>query len=173
MPPGILKNYSALCIIYIGISLYLFPGDALHAQTLQPQLAVRNLTLSTSKRLIIPEPGESFVFGGIRFKGNSPSFLPSAKPSLDSLLDIMKRNPTLKIEIHGHVNGPHLSNTIFFKELAEERAKAVFDFLVMNRIASNRMAHHGYGNTRMLFPDASNSFEMEQNRRVEIKVISK
>ena len=125
------------------------------------------------KKEIVLEEGKSFTFDNIQFYAGSAIFLPEARPALDSLLDIMRKNLTLKIEIQGHVNGPFENNNNSFQELSEQRAEAVFEFLNDNNIPSDRMTHLGFGNTRMLFPQAISEMEMQPNRRVEIKVISK
>jgi outer membrane protein OmpA-like peptidoglycan-associated protein len=144
------------------------------AQSFPKQLAVRNLApVPTPSEKIILNVGSSFSFKGIQFYGNQATFLPSAKPALDSLLVVMQDNPSLKIEIQGHVNGPHLANSSYLMDLSNQRAEAVYTFLVRNKISPTRLVYRGYSNTKMLFPQPRSLDEQQQNRRVEIKVISK
>jgi outer membrane protein OmpA-like peptidoglycan-associated protein len=54
--------------------------------------------------------------------------------------------------------------------LSENRAKSVYNYLLSNGIASNRISFKGYGNTQ---PIASNNTEegRQTNRRTEIQII--
>jgi len=108
----------------------------------------------------------------IQFYGNRADFLPSAKSSLKALLDFMQHNKKTVIEVEGHVNGPNERNTNAYKELSNNRAKAVKAFLMENGIAENRIKFVGYGNSQMLFPQPKSEREHSANRRVEIKIIA-
>jgi len=116
------------------------------------------------------EVGQRVNLKRIQFYGNQDKFLPSAKPSLQSLLNFMQLNKSAKIEIEGHANGPGKINSKEFKELSKNRAKAVKKYLTENGIAQNRITFIGYGNSKMLFPNAKNLEEMSANRRVEVKI---
>jgi outer membrane protein OmpA-like peptidoglycan-associated protein len=109
----------------------------------------------------------------IQFYGNRFDMLPSAKPSLKALLQFMKVNPTVKIEIEGHVNGPKQRNSKSYQQLSYNRAYAVKDYLVTNGIDKDRIDYKGYGNTQMLYPDPKSEYQESANRRVEIKILSK
>lgn len=109
----------------------------------------------------------------IQFYGNRFDFLPSANDDLKALLSFMKKNPTMVIEIEGHVNGPNQKNTNAYKELSNNRAKAVKDYLIKNDVEENRIQSIGYGNSQMLFPNPRSEREHSENRRVEIKILAK
>jgi len=109
----------------------------------------------------------------IQFYGDQFNLLPSAQPSLKSLLLFMESNPTVTIEIGGHVNGPGERNSKRYKELSYNRAYAVKDYLVKNGIAKERIYFKGYGNSEMLYPIPKSSYQESANRRVEIKILSK
>lgn len=115
--------------------------------------------------------GKSLRFSSIMFHGNEATFLPESKQALDSLLDIMITNPTLKIEIQGHVNDPDNEMTHEWNQgLSEKRAKAVFNFLLSNNIHKDRLTWKGYSNTKMIYPKAKSEREYKHNRRVEILI---
>jgi len=88
---------------------------------------------------------------------------------------MMIENPRLEIEIQGHVNCPYdrcVENMAESNQrLSNDRAKAVYDFLVSNDIRSERMQWKGYSNSRMLYPYARDEHQMKFNRRVEIKIL--
>lgn len=117
--------------------------------------------------------GKKVNLKNIQFYGNRFDFLPSANDDLKALLSFMKKNPTMVIEIEGHVNGPNQKNTDAYKELSRNRAIAVRDYLIENNIEGTRIKHIGYGNSQMLYTNPMNENEHSANRRVEIKVISK
>lgn len=117
------------------------------------------------------------VFKDINFYGDSDEFLPSAKPSLLELYEMMRNYPSLKIEIGGHVNAPVPRGMKVdgrdsrYQTLSDDRAAAVRTFLIDKGIHSDRMTSKGYAATQMLFPHATNERDMSRNRRVEIKVL--
>lgn len=124
--------------------------------------------------------GAKYKIGNLNFHGNSAKFIERSLPSLVSLYQLMKKNPKLIIQIEGHVNGAGFlpmynmqpEFTAFKQRLSDERADAVYKYLEDKGIDTSRMSKIGYSDHLMLFPDARNVYEMEANRRVEIKVVS-
>lgn len=119
--------------------------------------------------------GQNVVFDNILFYGNSHEILPESKPSLEAIRGTMQNYPTLTIEIQGHVNCPVIwEDCSRMKEqnmnLSVARAKAVYKYLCDQGIDPDRMTFAGYGDTRMLYPDARSEEKMKKNRRVEILV---
>ncbi len=114
--------------------------------------------------------GDKLVLNNILFQANSTTMIARSKSELTSLLYLMRNNPTLKIEIHGHVNAPKEKNSDYNLQLSEGRAKAIYDYLIKNRIEASRIGYKGFGNTQMIFPNAKTELEMKFNRRVEILV---
>jgi outer membrane protein OmpA-like peptidoglycan-associated protein len=119
------------------------------------------------------EAGKSIVFDNIYFYGGSPDFLPGSEAALEALLKFMQDNPTVKIEIQGHINWPMSAGNIpgNYQPLSENRAKAVYNYLVTNKIDANRMKHKGYGNSKMVYPNPITEVENQKNRRVEIVIL--
>ncbi len=119
------------------------------------------------------EIGKKINLKSIQFYGNRADFLPSANSSLKSLLSFLRLNKSVTIEIEGHVNGPGKPNTNDYKELSNNRAKAVKIYLIENGIDEKRMEFKGFGNSKMLYPTPKNAKQMSANRRVEIKILTK
>jgi len=117
------------------------------------------------------EPGAHVVLEDIRFVGNDVTVMKNSQGSMLQLLRFMQQNPTTRIEIEGHVNGPTYKNTKEFIELSTGRAKAVYDFLLVNDIEPERLSYKGYGNSKMLFPEPKNKDQSEANRRVEVQIL--
>jgi outer membrane protein OmpA-like peptidoglycan-associated protein len=116
--------------------------------------------------------GENVTLPNIKFKGDDVDFLPSSRPSLLSLYKFMLDNPTAKIEIGGHVNAPGMHNVGKVKKLSKDRAKAVNDYLINKGIDASRISYKGYGNSKMIYKNPMNEKQNEENRRVEIRIIS-
>ncbi|MEM0991433.1 MAG: OmpA family protein, partial [Bacteroidota bacterium] len=109
------------------------------------------------------------------FVGNQPILLKRSESELPKLLKFMQYNKDIIIEIAGHVNRPNegpVSTQTFSYRLSVDRAKTVYDYLLANGIAINRMKYKGYGNWKMRYPNATNTEQQAANRRVEIKVLS-
>jgi len=119
------------------------------------------------------ESGKKVHLTKIQFYGDQFNLLPTAKSSLKTLLLFMESNPTVTIEIGGHVNGPGERNSKRYKELSYNRAYAVKADLVKNGIAKERIDFKGCGNSEMLYPQPKSSYQESANRRVEIKILSK
>ena len=120
------------------------------------------------------EPGKKIIVDNIYFRGGTADFLRKSYPALKNLLFIMKENAKLEIEIQGYVNVP-LNSTknhkeIYYQNLSDARALAVYDYLVKRGIDSNRLSYKGFGYSSMLYPYAETEEEMQKNRRVEILI---
>jgi outer membrane protein OmpA-like peptidoglycan-associated protein len=104
------------------------------------------------------------ILRNVFFGTGSAVLSPESAPELDRLAELLQQNPTLKIQINGHTDnvGSDADNL----KLSEQRAKAVYDYLVQNGIAATRLLYKGYGETK---PIASNATPegRQQNRRTE------
>jgi len=118
--------------------------------------------------------GETLTLENIYFEGGTPNILPVSYDALEGLLAFLQSNPSVTIEIHGHVNGPNQPPDInYSNNLGYRRARAVYDYLVNRKIDKNRIDYKGFGNTQMVYPNAFSEAQMAKNRRVEIKITSK
>ena len=115
--------------------------------------------------------GDRIKLTNIMFIAGLSRFQTASFKDLNLLFQLLKTDIDLKIEIQGHVNGPKLKNKKEFQLLSENRAKAVLDFLVKKGIKKSRLKSFGYGNSKMIFPNATTEFKMQFNRRVEILVL--
>ncbi|MBI3136931.1 MAG: PD40 domain-containing protein [Bacteroidetes bacterium] len=70
---------------------------------------------------------------------------------LDKLAQYLKDNPTMKIELQGHTDtqGDDKHNL----ELSDNRAKAVYEYLITKGIAKERLTYKGYGETQPVVSD--------------------
>jgi len=93
----------------------------------------------------------------------------SSNAELNKLVEGLKRQDTIKIEIAGHTDnvGTGESNRI----LSQGRAESVMGYLVSKGIAQSRITAVGYGYTQ---PIADNSTENGRalNRRTEVRILN-
>ena len=123
--------------------------------------------------------GTNIVLRNINFFGGMHQFLSESTPMLEELLDAMQTYPKLVIRIEGHIcceqfAGDGLDAETGVNNLSEARAKAVIDYLINNNIAAKRVSYKGFGHTAPIYawPEKTEE-ERSENRRVEIKIISK
>ncbi|MCC6463186.1 MAG: OmpA family protein [Saprospiraceae bacterium] len=119
--------------------------------------------------------GEKAVLNNLFFVGNEAVLLKTSEPELPKILKFMQINPDIVVEIAGHINHPGVTPEKLEKwewALSVNRAKLVYTYLVTHGIPPARMQFKGYGNSEMLFPKPGGTeAQMEQNRRVEIRVL--
>jgi OmpA-OmpF porin, OOP family len=89
---------------------------------------------------------------------------------LDKVVDFLKENPTVEIEISGHTDGKGAAD--YNLKLSQGRAQAVVDYVVSQGIQAYRLIAQGYGKEK---PVATNDTEEGRatNRRVEFTVLKK
>lgn len=105
---------------------------------------------------------------------------PESFVELNKLVSFLNENSSLKIEIGGHTDtrGDEKEN----QKLSQDRALAVYNYLVENGIEKERLTYKGYGESMPVISDEqiaklSTDKEKEKahqaNRRTEYKVIGK
>jgi outer membrane protein OmpA-like peptidoglycan-associated protein len=113
------------------------------------------------------EIGKSSILNNIFFNSNEYSLLPESETELKQILSFIKENPNISIEISGYTDaiGDDESNFI----LSQNRAKTVFDYLINQNIAANKLSYKGYGKSNAI---ADNNTEegRKKNRRIEFKI---
>ncbi len=116
------------------------------------------------------EVGKEIVLRNIFFDFNQSTLRPESKAELERLAQLLRENPTIKIEISGHTD--NVGSAAYNKGLSERRAKSVVDYLIGVGISADRMTYVGYGFDK---PIASNDTDegRQLNRRTEFKITSK
>lgn len=118
------------------------------------------------------------VLENVFFDLGKATLRPESFVELNKLKDFLTNNPTLKIELGGHTDtrGDATENMT----LSNNRAKAVYDYLVTQGIAMERLAYKGYGETvnkisdeeiAKLATDKEKEAAHQKNRRTEYKII--
>jgi outer membrane protein OmpA-like peptidoglycan-associated protein len=121
------------------------------------------------RKVSLAKIGEKVKLENMNFYINTFAIMPQSRAKMYELLTVLKSYPDMKIQIQGHI----CCVTKDIRDLATQRAKAIYKFLEYNEIDKSRMTFVGYGSDRPLYsiPEKSEE-EREANRRVEIEIIS-
>jgi outer membrane protein OmpA-like peptidoglycan-associated protein/tetratricopeptide (TPR) repeat protein len=147
------------------------PGYLFHSEN----FSLKDLT-DPSKPFLMDVPMEPIDTGSVVelknvfFETAKFDLKPESKVELDKLVNFLTLNKTLRIELDGHTDnvGDKKSNQL----LSQNRAKAVYDYLIAHGIDAKRLAYKGFGDTR---PKVKNDTDANRavNRRTEFRVIGK
>jgi flagellar motor protein MotB len=112
--------------------------------------------------------GEAVVLRNVFFETDKYNLKESSQVELRKLVEFMNRNPGVRVELGGHTD--NVGTDEYNLRLSQNRAKAVYDYLISAGIADNRLVFKGYGSA---LPVDSNETEEGRayNRRTEFKVI--
>jgi len=105
----------------------------------------------------------------IYFAAGMPVILEESLPKLNRLRDFLLVNPSVNIEIQGHVNGDG-KKSFRSKKLSKKRAKSILQYLNKAGISSDRLSAKGFGFTKPVYEHPENEVQKEANRRVEILI---
>ncbi len=110
----------------------------------------------------------SLELKNIEFETGSAKLQPGSFTELDKLVNLLKENEAVKVEIGGHTD--NTGNAAENLKLSQSRAKSVVDYLISKGIDTQRLIAKGYGSSR---PIGDNAIETgrARNRRTEMKVI--
>jgi outer membrane protein OmpA-like peptidoglycan-associated protein len=113
----------------------------------------------------------NFIIDSLTFASSS-AVLPLSGlgiETLDKLVDYLNQNKYLKIHINGYTDASGIAENN--QVLSEERAKAVYDYLVTKGINQNRLLYKGLGSQN---PIATNAYKWGRdiNRRIEIEIVA-
>jgi len=126
------------------------------------------LDVNFMKQVNESKAGEKLKIENLNFQFNTFAIVNESRGKLYELLLVMEDNPTLKIEIQGHI----CCNPSNKGKLSEERAKAIKNFLVGQGIDKTRVTFKGFGSTQPIYPlPEKTEEERAGNRRVEILIL--
>ncbi|KNB60799.1 OmpA family protein [Chryseobacterium sp. Hurlbut01] len=121
---------------------------------------------------------DTFSLPDVNFIGGRHVWLPSGNYNLLRLLKILKENPSLEVELQGHIccdydnfDGEDADLGTF--NLSWTRANAIKEFLLKQGIESTRIKVSGLGHLNpVIYPEITESDRMK-NRRVELVLLKK
>ena len=113
-------------------------------------------------------PGDALVLQNIQFEFNSSALTADSQAGILMLVEFLRRNPELKVELAGHTD--NVGNESYNQKLSSSRAESVRKALIEKGIEENRLTAKGYGASKPLAPNDSDE-NRALNRRTEMIVI--
>ncbi len=110
-----------------------------------------------------------FVLRNINFDFESYSLDDNSKQELKRIAGFLTEHPKYNLHIHGHTDT--IGTEEFNMTLSENRAQAVFHYLVEQGISSQRLDYEGRGESQLLNPNQLIN-NLGINRRVEFEFIT-
>ncbi len=116
------------------------------------------------------EIGATVRLNNIFFDFDKTDLRDESVMELDRVVEFLKSNPTVRIEIAGHTDSK--GSDSYNIALSDGRAASVRKYLVENWIDRDRVVSHGYGEGK---PIATNETDegRQKNRRVEFTILEK
>lgn len=145
-----------------------FFSDKIEIENLDGSITKMDLNPLFMKAIDEAKPGEKLKLENLNFVVNTFIVTKNSRPQMFELLAVLRSNLKLKIEIQGNL----CCQPIDRLNLSTERAKAIYNFLVFNKIDKNRLSYKGFGSSNPIFPLPEKSEEERAaNRRVEILIL--
>lgn len=120
------------------------------------------------KKMEHAKAGEKLKIENLNFIINTFAVVPESRGKLYELLVVLQSNPSLKIEIQGHLCCMPIDRT----DLSTQRAKAIYQFLIANDVYRARLSYKGFGSSNPIYPlPEKDEKERAANRRVEILIV--
>lgn len=131
-----------------------------------------------SKKISEMKVKDTFSLPQVNFIGGRHVWLPKANKVLAQLADLLKNNPSLEVELQGHIccdydnfDGQDLDLKTF--NLSFTRANAIKEFLELQGINASRIKATGQGHLNpVVYPERTED-DFSKNRRVEIVLLKK
>jgi OOP family OmpA-OmpF porin len=141
---------------------YLNASDSVEVVSEEITPVVKNIYLTPI------EVGLTVRLKNIYFDFDKTTLKSESFVELDKVVDFLKRNSSVSIEISGHTDSK--GSDSYNENLSQGRSQAVVDYLISQGIDSSRLEAHGYGESK---PIDSNDTEAGRanNRRVEFTVL--
>ena len=118
---------------------------------------------------------KTIVLQNIYYDLSKAEIRPDAAKELDKLVELLRDNPNIKIELSSHTDSR--AEDAFNLELSERRAQAAVRYLILKGISQSRLVAKGYGESQLVNgcdnanQDSCTEEQHQQNRRTEFKVI--
>ncbi len=115
------------------------------------------------------EKDKIFVLDNIYYDLDKSDIREDAAIELDKLVVILNDNPELKIELSSHTDDRQTD--AYNLNLSERRAKSAVKYIISQGVSGDRLVARGYGESKLLIPNAKTEEEHQVNRRTEFKIL--
>nr|WP_319397453.1 OmpA family protein [uncultured Carboxylicivirga sp.] len=112
--------------------------------------------------------GEKIVLRNVFFETDSYVLKDESFIELNNVVRLLNMNKEVKAEIGGHTD--NVGTAAYNNNLAQKRAKQVYDYLISQGVAASQLKYKGYGFSQPL--DSNDTEEgRANNRRTEVKIL--
>lgn len=124
--------------------------------------------IQTDLTMVPIEVGQKVRLNNIFFEFAKFDLLPQSYLELNRVIELLKSNPNMQIEIQGHTDniGKNERNLL----MSKNRAEAVYNYIVSQGIDKSRLVAKGYGKEIPILPN-TNDANRSKNRRVEFLIL--
>lgn len=128
-----------------------------------------------SKELVLEKifTNQEIVLDDIYYDLDKAFIRDDAKPTLNQLVDLLKRNPSINIQLSSHTDCQ--GGTGYNEKLSQRRAESAVQYLIQNGIDPVRLTARGYGESALAIAcrcsDCTDN-EHQQNRRTTFLVLA-
>lgn len=144
-------------------------GHSYDSQVITPEQMQESIVTKDAEVKAI-EPGKVCDLRDIYYETNSYTLTQASKVVLALFIEFLKDNPTVKVEIQGHTD--NIGNDDANQKLSEQRAKAVYDYVIGKGIPANRLRYKGYGESQPI-ADNNTAIGRAKNRRTVFLIYEK
>jgi outer membrane protein OmpA-like peptidoglycan-associated protein len=153
-----------------------------------PGIELFGTTVLVNFEMVPYTKGDIITLYNVYFYNDASIMQPESQYELNQVVQMMQDNPQQRIRLHGHTNGNYTGKIIsmgadknYFslltaenhfgtaRELAEQRASIIREFLIDNHIEKDRIEIKAWGGKRPLFD--KHSARAKLNVRVEVEVL--
>ena len=111
------------------------------------------------------------VLHNIYYDYNKANIRNDAKKSLDTVVQLMKENPNIKVEMGSHTD--QRGSDTYNNDLSQRRADSAVAYIVSQGIDPQRLTAHGYGKTKLVVDcNPCTEAQYQLNRRTTFEVTS-
>jgi outer membrane protein OmpA-like peptidoglycan-associated protein len=110
--------------------------------------------------------GSAVTWRALYFAQGQADLLPPVRANLDTLVRVLTRYPSLRLEVQGHTDNQ--GDSALNRQLSRRRAEVVCQYLAMRGIAAGRLRPVGLGGTQPV-ADNRQPAERPHNRRVVLR----
>ncbi|GAB3825617.1 OmpA family protein [Pontibacter rugosus] len=112
---------------------------------------------------------KAIVLENIFYDFDKANIRPDAAVELNKLVQILKDNPGISIELSSHTDAR--GSDVYNQDLSQRRAESAVAYIISQGIDRSRITARGYGESRPVVRNAKTEAEHQRNRRTEFKVV--
>lgn len=118
--------------------------------------------------LLALKANSKLQLNNIIFETNSAELTAVSFEELDRVVELLRKNPNLKIEISAHTD--NVGSDAYNLKLSDKRAQSVVDYLTDKGISKRNLEAKGYGESNPIAPNDTDE-NKAKNRRVELNIL--